>query len=190
MDVKTLSTIIGHGSFQQFPHLNHASPFCETIEPSQCESSQRTSITVIFSVEFGYPPHLVIHCLSQNTSQGLKVMRGSTPATDEYNYINQSQTGRLLRSTSIYLFYNDDSVAVGSICVNLDITQLIATQNMIDTLIRASEDDISKQMASREIVTNDGNEMLDILIDQSIRYVGPRRKHDSREKNKRAPVFG
>lgn len=117
-------------------------------------------------------------------------MRGSTPATDEYNYINQSQTGRLLRSTSIYLFYNDDSVAVGSICINLDITQLIATQNMIDTLIRASEDDISKQMTSREIVTNDGNEMLDILIDQSIRYVGPRRKHDSREKNKRAPVFG
>ena len=69
-----------------------------------------------------------------------------------------------MRSTSIYLFYNDDSVAVGSICINLDITQLIATQNMIDTLIRASEDDISKQMASREIVTNDGSENLTLGV--------------------------
>lgn len=122
------------------------------------------------------------------TSRGLEVMRGSKSATDEYNYINQSQNGKLLRSTSIYLF-NDDGIAVGSICINLDITQLIATRSMIDTLIRATEDDISKQITSREIVTNDVNEMLDILIDQSIRYVGTPVENMTREEKMKGLQF-
>lgn len=49
MDVKTLSTIIGHGSFQQFPHLNHASPFCETIEPYQIMTSYFLLLLLVVS---------------------------------------------------------------------------------------------------------------------------------------------
>lgn len=105
------------------------------------------------------------------TSHGLEVMRGSKPATDEYNYINQSQNGKLLRSTSIYL-YNDDEKAIGSICINFDITSLVVARNMLDNLICSQENNVPQQMERTEIVTNDVSEMLEILIQNSFRYVG------------------
>jgi len=105
------------------------------------------------------------------TSHGLEVMRGTKPATDEYNYINQTQNGKLLRSSSIYL-NDDDGKVVGSLCINLDITNLIATRNMLDNLIYVQGESAPQQMDTAEIVTNDVNEMLDILIQKSIRYVG------------------
>ena len=105
------------------------------------------------------------------TSHGLEIMRGSKPATDEYNYINQAQNGKLLRSSSIYL-YNDDGKVIGSICINLDITNLIATRNLLDNLIHAQVGPHVQQMENAEIATNDVNEMLEILIQKSIRHVG------------------
>lgn len=105
------------------------------------------------------------------TSHGLEIMRGVKPAIDAHNYINQSQNGKLLRSSSIYL-YDDDGKAIGSICINLDITNLAATRAMLDRLIHAPDATPSQQMDNREIVTNDVNEMLEILIEKSIHHVG------------------
>jgi len=105
------------------------------------------------------------------TSHGLEIIRGVKTPTDQFNYINQSQNGKLLRSTSIYL-YDDDDKVIGSICINLDITSLIATRNMLDTLISAQNNSAIHPSDSSEIATDDVNEMLEILIQKSIRHVG------------------
>ena len=91
------------------------------------------------------------------TSHGLEIIRGVKTPTDQFNYINQSQNGKLLRSTSIYL-YDDDDKVIGSICINLDITSLIATRNMLDTLISAQNNSAIHPSDSSEIATNDVNE--------------------------------
>lgn len=105
------------------------------------------------------------------TSHGLEIMQGVKPAVDQYNYINQAQNGKLLRSTSIY-FHNDDGKLIGSLCINLDITNLIATRNMLDSLINAQMGGAIPQLDSAEIATDDVNEMLEILIQKSFRHVG------------------
>lgn len=105
------------------------------------------------------------------TSAGLEIMRGTRPAVDSFNDINRSQNGKILRTSSIYL-HNDDGRVIGSLCINLDITNLIATRSMIDGLIYLQGAPASEQTSSDEIVTNDVNEMLDILIEKSISHVG------------------
>ena len=105
------------------------------------------------------------------TSHGLEIMQGVKPATDQYNYINQSQNGKLLRSTSIYL-HNDEGKLIGSLCINLDITNLIATRNLLDNLINAQTGAGAPPPDSAEIATSDVHEMLEILIQKSIRHVG------------------
>ena len=104
------------------------------------------------------------------TSNGLEIMRGTKPAVDEYHYLNQSQNGKLLKSTSIYL-YDDDGNVLGSMCINLDITSLIAARTLIDGLVSASDYSAPAPQYA-EIVTDDVNEMLEILIQKSVQYVG------------------
>ncbi len=55
---------------------------------------------------------------------GLEVLRGTVVDGDRFNYITTTQDGKILRSSSIYL-KNDDGNVIGSICINLDITETL-----------------------------------------------------------------
>ncbi len=55
---------------------------------------------------------------------GLEVLRGTVVDGDRFNYITTTQDGKILRSSSIYL-KNDEGNVIGSICINLDITETL-----------------------------------------------------------------
>ena len=60
---------------------------------------------------------------------GLEVIRGIKKDGDKFNYITHTKTGRILRSSSIYI--SDGEKVVASICVNTDITDTVRLENFL-----------------------------------------------------------
>ncbi|MPM10008.1 hypothetical protein SDC9_56332 [bioreactor metagenome] len=109
-----------------------------------------------------------------STNLGLEVMKGSTGGDDKYSYITQTKNGKILKSSTVYL-RDEAGAAVGSLCINFDITDL----KMAESSIRAITNSASQD--TKEVITNDIGEMLEALIWQSIEYVGIPVAHMSRE---------
>ena len=98
---------------------------------------------------------------------GLEVMRGTVKDGDRYNYITHTTTGRILRSSSMYL-YNDEGSLVGALCLNLDITNTIAFENYL----RKYNDFAMEKDGSPEIFTSDVKSLLEFLIKEAQFQVG------------------
>jgi predicted transcriptional regulator YheO len=100
------------------------------------------------------------------TNLGLEVLRGTDRHGDKYNYLTQTRDGRLLRSTTVYI-RNNKGKAIGALCMNLDITDITMADKALQCLINTDDAEPVK-----EVITNDVNELLDILIQESIQSVG------------------
>ena len=100
------------------------------------------------------------------TNLGLEVLRGTVEGGDEYNYITQTKDGKILHSTSIYI-RDDEGKAIGALCINWDVTEMYACQNVLKDIIG-----IDAAEGVKEVITNDVSDLLDSLIRDSIRYVG------------------
>ena len=101
-----------------------------------------------------------------STNLGLEVLRGTKKGIDYYNYVNQTSTGRILRSTSIYI--NDTAgKTCGSICINFDITDLIASQKSLKNLINLENPETSSEFFDGNIDT-----LLDALLNECLRKIG------------------
>lgn len=61
---------------------------------------------------------------------GLEVMRGDVKNGDRYNYIVHTPDGKILRSSTMFL-HNNEGALIGSLCINLDITQTIAMEGFL-----------------------------------------------------------
>lgn len=61
---------------------------------------------------------------------GLEVLRGTVVDGDRFNYVTTTQDGKILRSSSIYL-KNDEDEVIGSICINLNITESIQFEGFL-----------------------------------------------------------
>ena len=55
---------------------------------------------------------------------GLEVLRGSVKDGDRYNYIVNTRDGKLLRSSTMYI-YDDNGAVIGTLCINTDITETV-----------------------------------------------------------------
>lgn len=101
------------------------------------------------------------------TDIGLRVMKGQKADDGRYNYISQTQDGRFLRSSTIYL-KNDDGEVLGTLCINLDITKLINAKNFLDEFINFGKNDSSVET----VVFKNVEDMLLSMINESITYIG------------------
>lgn len=110
------------------------------------------------------------------TSFSLETIRDGRSKKNRYNYLTRYD-GRLLRSSSLYI-HNEKGQAIGSICINSDITDLVMAEKTIQKLMRIPEGEQPK-----ETFANDVNVLLDALIAESIDYVGtPVAKMDKEQK--------
>ncbi len=98
---------------------------------------------------------------------GLEVMRGTVKNGDRYNYITHTMNGRILRSSSMYL-YNEEGTLVGALCLNLDITNTIAFENFL----RKHNDFSMEKDGSPEIFASDVKSLLEFLIKEAQFQVG------------------
>ena len=100
------------------------------------------------------------------TDAGLAIVRGIAQPKDEYCYINRTKEGRILRSSSKY-FLDEQGNAVGSLCINYDITALVAGQSAMMKLTS-----LDKEEATREVLTSNIDELLEILMMEAVESTG------------------
>lgn len=114
------------------------------------------------------------------TDAGLSILRGTALPRDQYSYINKTKEGRILRSSSKY-FLDDKGNAVGSLCINYDITDFVAVRNVM-TKLTTREESESKE----EVFTSNVDELLDILMKEAVEQTG--HSLESLEKEDKAAV--
>lgn len=61
---------------------------------------------------------------------GLEVLRGTVQDGDRYNYVVHTPGGKILRSSTMFL-KDEQGMVIGSLCINLDITQSVAFEGML-----------------------------------------------------------
>lgn len=107
------------------------------------------------------------------TNLGLELLRGTDTEGDKYNYITQTKDGRMLKSSSFYI-RNDEGEVVGSICINFDISDLLMAEKTLSELTSKILGDSGNNTSNhvQEYFTGDVTELLDNLIQESIRHVG------------------
>lgn len=100
------------------------------------------------------------------TDAGLAVLRGTAQPKDEYCYISKTKDGRILRSSSKF-FLDEKGTVVGSLCINYDITALMAGQAAMRKLTNLDEKE-----RKREVFTGDIDELLEILMKEAVESTG------------------
>ncbi|MBD5094452.1 MAG: transcriptional regulator [Subdoligranulum sp.] len=95
---------------------------------------------------------------------GLEVLSGSVVDGDRFNYITHTEDGRTLRSSSIYL-KDPDGKVIGSLCVNLDITETLR----FDEFLRSYN---QYDAVQSEFFAPDVGSLLEYLIRQAQSAVG------------------
>ncbi|KKI92117.1 hypothetical protein WQ54_11105 [Bacillus sp. SA1-12] len=114
---------------------------------------------------------------------GLEVLRGTVKDGDRYNYITQTSDGKILRSTSIYLKNSKEEI-IGSICINLDISDFIVAENTIKSItMNGMNQDV------QEVFVNDVNDLLEYLLKECQKEIGKPVFHMSKEEKLKALEF-
>lgn len=136
---------------------------CEVVLLDLSEFEERGSYIV--AIENGHVTGRSVG--DSGTNLGMEVMRGTDREGNKYNYLTQTKSGRLLRSTTMYI-RNAAEIPIGCICINTDITDIIMAEKALKDLTLS--DKLNNDV--REIFVNDVNELLNILIQESLRYIG------------------
>ncbi len=147
------------------------------------------SIMKLMAVHFGEDCEVVLHDLSKglessivaienghvtgrkigdpSSNLGMEIVRGEKKDDNsQYNYFTQTKSGKILRSSSIY-FKNDTGEIIGSLCVNMDISDFMMAENAIKKITMPQlRSDI------REVFSSDINEVLDYLLQECTNMIG------------------
>lgn len=95
----------------------------------------------------------------------LEAMREGREISDHLNYLTKTRDGRILRSSTVFI-RDDADKPVGIFAINYDLTDLMMAQSVINALAGSPEED-----GIARIPTN-VNELLDDLLEQSVKLVG------------------
>ena len=102
------------------------------------------------------PSHVVLEALHGDRSN-LK---------DHLCYLTKTKDGKILKSSTIYV-RDETGDAIGIFSINYDITSLLLMDNALKSLISTE-----KEEKEPEQITQNVNDLLDELIEQSVRLVG------------------
>ncbi len=154
----------------------HFGENCEVVIHDLTEDEEHT----IIYIENGHvtgrkvgdgPSHIVLESRNKKPEE-LK---------DRVNYLTQTEDGRMLKSTTIYIRDNDGKV-VGIFAINYDITNYIMMDYSLKSLISTNDE-------KPERIIKDVNSLLDDLIDQSVKLVNKPVSQMNREDKIRAIRF-
>ena len=91
---------------------------------------------------------------------GLEVLSGSVIDGDRLNYVTTTSDGKILRSSSMYI-RNSEGKVIGSLCINLDITESIQFESFLKQYNKFELNDQPEYFAT------DVESLLDYLIQQA-----------------------
>lgn len=102
-----------------------------------------------------------------STNLGLELMQ-EQGSGDEYGYRARTRDGRELRCSSVY-YQDDDGRVIAALCVNVDVTPLLAARGALDEVIQADQPATPER---GEIFASDINDLLDQMIDDAVTSTG------------------
>ncbi len=102
------------------------------------------------------------------TNAGLEILKGSTSPDDQYSYINATPTGRILRSSSKY-FRDEYGKVNGSLCINLDITDMIKCESTLRSFPCSGSSALTQ---TPELFVGNVDELLEIMMKEAINMTG------------------
>lgn len=108
------------------------------------------------------PSSVVLETLSRKPSQ----------IQDRLSYLTKTEDGRILKSSTMYIRDDDDSIAY-IFSLNYDITSLLTVESAIHSLIsteQKKEQETDNNQPQK--ITHNVNELLDTLIEQALALVG------------------
>ncbi len=113
---------------------------------------------------------------------GLEVLSGNDKDGNRYNYVNHTREGKIFRSSSIY-FRDDTSRVIGSLCINLDITDTVKFEQYLKEY---NQYDIASQAqtspeGSKEIFVDDVSQILEYLCNEGVQLIGKQPSEMNRE---------
>jgi predicted transcriptional regulator YheO len=107
------------------------------------------------------------------TDLGLEVLRGTVENGDRYNYVTHTRGGKVLRSSTMFL-YDDDGRVIGSICINKDITESIKMEAFLrqeNKYFLPHEETEQPEGELREVFFNNVGELLEYMLQSALSYV-------------------
>lgn len=137
-------------------------PNCEVVVHDLASNVPESSIVAI---ENGHvtgrkvgdgPSHVVLEALGGEQEK----------LQDHLCYLTRTKDGKILKSTTIYI-RDDDGKAVGIFGINYDITLMLAMEEMIKQFTATEKEEREPEPISRNV-----SDLLDELIDQSVKLVG------------------
>lgn len=108
------------------------------------------------------PSSVVLETLSRDPSE----------IQDRHSYLTKTDDGRILKSSTMYIRDENDSIAY-IFSLNYDITALLTIDTAIQSLISVEkETDSDNEKDQPQKITHNVNELLDVLIEQALALVG------------------
>ncbi len=156
----TLRTLkqIAHGIAKQFGSN------CEIVIHDLTDNNTESSI---IAIENGHitkrklgdgPSHVVLEALHGDRSN----------LHDHLNYLTKTKDGKILKSSTMYI-RDDSGEAIGIFGINFDITTLLLIDHSVQSLISTDADNKKKEP---EQIAQNVNDLLEELIEQSVKLVG------------------
>ena len=102
------------------------------------------------------PSHIVLESLKED-SESLE---------DRVSYLTKTSDGRVLRSTTVFI-RDDDGKVIGLMGINYDISMLVAVDNALRDLTGRDGQTSEPESISRNVA-----DLLDELLEQSVKLVG------------------
>ncbi len=102
------------------------------------------------------------------TNAGLEILKGSAAPDDQYSYVNATPTGRILRSSSKY-FRDEYGKVNGSLCINLDITDMIKCENTLRSFTGSGSSALTH---TPELFVGNVDELLEIMMKEAVSMTG------------------
>lgn len=147
---------IAKGLAQQF------GPNCEIVIHDLTTSDPDNSIVVI---ENGHvtgrkvgdgPSHVVLEALHGDREK----------LCDHLNYLTKTRDGKILKSSTVYI-RDDSGEAIGILSINYDITLLLSVEVLVKQFTATEQVEQEPEPIARNV-----SDLLEELIDQSVRMIG------------------
>ena len=155
--------------------------FGENCEVVIHDLTEETEHTIIY-IENG---HVSGRKLGDGSSRVVLEARRKKPdeLKDRINYLTQTEDGRILKSSTIYIRGENDRV-IGIFAINYDITNMLTAEYALQSFVKTRD---KKEKPER--IPKGVTELLDELIEQSVRTVGKPVAQMNREEKIKAIRF-
>lgn len=99
------------------------------------------------------------------TNIGLEKLKDSKADVDHYSYMTQLKNGHLLKSSTMYLRDTKGKI-IGAICINQDITELVAASHAISKVTGFHYESPRKDAHGDEIFVNNVGDLINHFINE------------------------